>query len=287
MRIGIKHIAILVVALMNLGFGSGNNDLEESEIKGKVKSITAYKESKVLFGDTSKSSRILKDVLLFNRFGNLSESYRYYTDGSIDSKTNYKHDNKGNKSEGSGFTGDGSLDFKTTFKYDKKGNKIEESRYNSDGSLSQKEIYKYDKDGNKIEWIWFIVDGNLKDPHYKTLYKYNEYGHLVKENIIAFSHKLVGMYPQDMNSYILYEYDRKGNKVEKNEHNYDGSLLMQLTYKYDKYGNMIEKDGVKNLDRSVGKFVYKHDKIGNVIKKISYTNGIPKSITEYEYEYYK
>lgn len=58
------------------------------------------------------------------------------------------------------------------------------------------------------------------------------------------------------------KYDEKGNKIESNEYNSDGSLYSKWTYKYE------------------------FDKQGNWIKRIDFKDEIPEFILEREYEYY-
>ena len=58
------------------------------------------------------------------------------------------------------------------------------------------------------------------------------------------------------------KYDEKGNKIESNRYNSDGSLYIKWTYKYE------------------------FDKQGNWIKRIDFKDEIPEFILEREYEYY-
>ena len=62
---------------------------------------------------------------------------------------------------------------------------------------------------------------------------------------------------------VQYKYDEKGNKIEENRYESDGSLDNKWTYKYE------------------------FDKQGNWIKRIDFENKIAKFILEREYEYYK
>ena len=58
------------------------------------------------------------------------------------------------------------------------------------------------------------------------------------------------------------KYDEKGNNIEVNWYNSDGSLASKWTYKYE------------------------FDKQGNWIKRIDFKDEIPEFILEREYEYY-
>ena len=84
--------------------------------------------------------------------GNKIEYNGYNPNGSLNSKTKYKYDDKGNIVEYNRYNSDGSLDIRYIDKYDDKGNIIEENRYNSDGSLDYKYTYKYEYD-EKYNWI--------------------------------------------------------------------------------------------------------------------------------------
>jgi len=91
---------------------------------------------------------------------------------------------------------------------------------------------------------------------------------------------------------IQFKYDEKGNKIEWDWYNSDGSLRSKWTYKYDEKGNMIFEENEYFFDDSLSlmnrrTYTYKYDKLGNWIKKIEFENEIPSFIVEREYEYYK
>ena len=80
----------------------------------------------------------------------------------------------------------------------------------------------------------------------------------------------------------------KGNMIERNEYNADGSLSSKQTYKYDVKGNKIEgkhyiADGILS-----DKYTYKceFDAMGNWIKKTIINDDKPKDLTERVIEYY-
>ena len=84
------------------------------------------------------------------------------------------------------------------------------------------------------------------------------------------------------------KYDDKGNKIECNEYNSDGSLDWKRTSKYDDKGNEIEWNAYNSDGSLDSKFTYKYefDKKGNWIKRIDFENEIAEFILEREYEYY-
>ena len=85
-------------------------------------------------------------------------------------------------------------------------------------------------------------------------------------------------------------YDKKGNIIEENDYDSDGSLNSKTTYKYDEKGNKIEEndyDSDGRLDsKTTYKYKYEYDKNNNWTQKIQYRNTIPNIITERIIEYY-
>ena len=63
-----------------------------------------------------------------------------------------------------------------------------------------------------------------------------------------------------------YKYDDKGNKIELNYFNSDGSLFLKSTSKYDDKGNKIELNGFNPDGRLSSKSTYKYDDKDNLIE---------------------
>ena len=83
-------------------------------------------------------------------------------------------------------------------------------------------------------------------------------------------------------------YNEKGNKIEVNGYNPDGSLYSKTTYKYDEKGNKIEKNIDGSVDRLGYKYTYKYDEKGNTIEQNIYYHGSrPAENYSYKYEYDK
>ena len=103
------------------------NDLETSNLLGKVKSVTEQTFNSV-------------------------ERYRIWEKERSFDEAIYTYDQKGNRIEEAYYDSDGSLRSKSIYAYDEKGNCIEWAIYNSDGSLNNKNAYIYEIDpiGN---WI--------------------------------------------------------------------------------------------------------------------------------------
>ena len=146
------------------------------------------------------------------------------------------------------------------------------------------EIY-YDENGNKIKICRYDYD----DLSYKYTHKYDEKGNIVEDN----------SYDSDgsLSSKHTYKYDEKGNIVEDNNYNFDGRLFdSKTTYKYDEKGNMIEEtyydsDGIpdyKYTYKYKSKYTckYEYDKNNNWTQQVTYENNKPTQIKERIIEYY-
>ena len=105
---------------------------------------------------------------------------------------------------------------------------------------------------------------------------YNEKGNKIEVN---------GYNPDgSLYSKTTYKYDEKGNKIEKNTYKYDGSLNYKTTYKYDEKGNKIEKNNYYYSGRLDSKTTYKYDEKGNNIEEnIYYYDGYGYKTT-YKYD---
>ena len=69
-----------------------------------------------------------------------------------------------------------------------------------------------------------------------------------------------------------YKYDDKGNIIESNSFNPDGSLSFKYTCKYDDKGNQIESNSFNPDGNLVDKYTYKYDDKGNKIE-LNYFNS--------------
>ena len=109
---------------------------------------------------------------------------------------------------------------------------------------------------------------------------YNEKGDRIEEN----------HYNSDgsLDYKVTYKYDENGNKIEGNIYFSDGSLLEKYTYKYDEKGNIIEKNRYNSNGSLDEKYTYKYeyDKNNNWIQQVVYENNKPIGIKERIIEYY-
>ncbi|MDO5498015.1 MAG: hypothetical protein Q4F45_09060, partial [Alistipes sp.] len=67
-----------------------------------------------------------------------------------------------------------------------------------------------------------------------------------------------------------YTFNQRGDVVEYEEYNSDGSLDWKDLYKYDSAGNMIEEAKYFSDGILIGKDLYKYDSAGNMIEIAEY-----------------
>lgn len=233
------------------------NDLQEANLKGKVKSVREIdyeaiqeagqiKKGKVLEGAESEVSNVLTS---YNEQGYLV-GREYYNFG-YSLKISYKYDAEGSMVEESQYNSDGKLDSQTLYKYkyDEKGNVVEKVRSDAEGNLDSKITYRYDNKGNLVEEKWYYPDGTLS---WHLTYRYNDKGYKVEE---------ITNSVEQSPSKITYKYDDKGSNTEREEYFYNSGLV--------RYKNQ-----------------YEYDSYGNWIKRIKYVDGTLSIITERTIEYY-
>ena len=105
---------------------------------------------------------------------------------------------------------------------------------------------------------------------------FNEKGNKLEENSFNSDGSL--------NSKYTYKYDDKGNKIESNLFNSDGRFSGMLTYKYDDKGNQIEANSFNSDGSLFSKYTYKYDDKGNQIEK-NYFNSDGRLFYKYTYKY--
>lgn len=308
-----KAFVLLFIVLI-LSFSSENkqqNDLERSNLKGKVKTLRQISYHAIdKFGEITKGdidgSGILAPGEYYNKYndkGFLTESIAKYFDGdTLIFQEIYTYDGYGNEIEIYQSNSEGEIG-KETHKYDDKGNPIELNRYYPVDSLEAtwRYTYKYDDNDNIIEETTYTngsSEGRL------VTYTYDDKDNLTEVSVYT----TVGI----LHWKNTYKYDDKGNETEMNSYSYDGSLSWKEISKYDDNGNKIESnrfnpyatdfkyiykyDDKNNLieehtyyDGSLSKYeIYKYDydKKNNWIKQIHFIDGIPKYIIERQIEYY-
>ena len=127
--------------------------------------------------------------------------------------------------------------------------------------------------------------GEIEKDYLSSKYtdKYDEKGNVIEENKYNADGSLRSFRPK-----TTYKYDENGNKIEENWYN-AGSLRYEFTYKYDEKGNKIEESWY-NADGSLdAKYKSKYDEKGNEIEKNYYryyrAEGSLSSKTTYKFEF--
>ena len=124
------------------------------------------------------------------------------------------------------------------------------------------------------------LKGKVKSITENTYEAVDKFGQIEKGDILVDSS---AVYTDDGHFKI---YNEKGNKIEENYYNSNGSLIYKNTYKYDEKGNKIEENYYNSNGRLDSKYTYEYDKNNNWTQRIKYKNTIPYSITERIIEYY-
>ena len=161
---------------------------------------------------------------------------------------------------------------------EKKNDLTEENLKGKVKSITENTYEAVNKFG-QIEKGDILVDSSAvytDDGHFKI---YNEKGNKIEENYYNSNGSLI--YKN------TYKYDEKGNMIEDNFYDSnDGSLIYKNTYKYDEKGNKIEEYHYDEDGKFNYKYTYKYDEKGNNIEKNNYdSNG--KLDSKYTYEYDK
>ena len=159
---------------------------------------------------------------------------------------------------------------------EKKNDLTEENLKGKVKSITENTYEAVDKFG-QIEKGDILVDSSAvytDDGHFKI---YNEKGNKIEENYYNSNGSLIYK--------TTYKYDEKGNKIEENYYNSNGRLYSKTTYKYDEKGNKIEEYHYDEDGKFNYKYTYKYDEKGNNIEKNNYdSNGRLDSKYTYEYD---
>ena len=131
-----------------------------------------------------------------------------------------------------------------------------------------------------VEKFGQIEKGDMLNTYFTIFTIYNKKGNTIEENDYNSDGSLF--------SKFTYKYDEKGNIIEKNDYDSDGRLDYKTTYKYDEKGNMIEATYYNSDGRLSSKTTYKYDEKGNTIEENDYNSDSSlNSKTTYKYKYDK
>jgi hypothetical protein len=200
-------LTLLFVILYNFSFSQCKSDLENENLKGKVKII---QEKSISVRDSAYNIMGVFISIYDDKGKTLSYIFPNLRNESLENKTIFEFNKKGYKVRENRFNIDGKLDKYLTFKNDSRGNVIKESYFNLDGSLINYRLFKYNSTCDNIEFKTFLSDGRLTD-WYKYIFKDG----LVVESVNKMdstSSKLT--YDNHNNNIKLIGYDKLG--IEKN-----------------------------------------------------------------------
>lgn len=275
-----KYLIIIILSSLsciniysqNLNNDSVINDLKNDELRGKVKSVIfkVFNFDEIYKGNLEKFN-----YYFYNEDERYTEIFEYLSDSSLLSREIFKYDKKGNLIEKKEFGYNDSIKNKSIYTYNQNGLLTEEDFYwvdifkyyngdttqefqnNSKLELRYKTIYKYDDKGHLLEEIVNNSDSSL---YYKHKYKYDDKGRLI-EDILKYK--------------TVYKYDNNGDTIEYLYYDLDGSLYRKEICEYNKKRNLIKK----NIENET--WIYKYNRKGIRLKVEMYVDGKLKYIEKY------
>lgn len=125
------------------------------------------------------------------------------------------------------------------------------------------------------------LKGKVKSVHHIIYEAIEKFGEITKGEEVEYS-----SFSNDSN--VSNVFDDKGNMIEDNNYNSDGSLITKWISKYDDKGNMIESNEYNSDGSFSCKYTYKYefDSHDNWVKQIEYFDNKSDTITERTIEYY-
>lgn len=139
-------------------------------------------------------------------------------------------------------------------------------------SFTGKKIYnslsEYELKGKVRSVTEFVSDTSTRGTHVDTVvYLFDKMGNLLSKK------QRGGDFDSLFDGKWSYSYNDRGNKVQENIHNLDGSISWTLFFNYDKAGANIESRRYTADGHMMEKYVYTFDQKGNRIKGVSTNLG--------------
>ena len=190
------------------------------------------------------------------------------------------------------------------YDFNKQGMITERRKYIS-GELSHRFTFTYDDDLNTLNKKYFNSSGNLvAESKYENIH--NESGDLIEEKEFMTGKNLNNNWTHKFfknqneikrieyigeRAYRIYEYfyDKKGNLLQENYNNPDGTIFMKTLTEYDK-GYVIKVSNMDSKDNLIYVNKYKYldfDNQNNWTTVLIGGDEKSKNIMEVEIEYYK
>lgn len=274
-----EHFSLEMAVFILRGSKSNkkNNDLDEYNLSGKVKSVISFTYSpeehygNIEIGEIKR--RYNYEEVTFNRNGNKIEEKPHHKNNKPTEKELHKHTGKRSEKTSTSKT---KLTHKYENKYDDNGNVIEEIIYNTDGNLIAKGLLKYNYRQDVIEAVKYDSGGK---PQKKLQFKYDNDGNLIE-----------GIEYDPYGKCIMklrFKYDENGKIINFSQYDSFEILSFKNIFKYDKKGNLFElKSDLYGEGKINSKIQYKYDNEGNWIKLIKFDQGEIINIKERKIEYF-
>jgi len=264
--IRIKFLLILILLIVGFKTLAQKNDLQRDHLKGKVRLIKSYTNSKLVRSHTYNAAGFITSTKL----------YCSGTGDKICSHDTSIFDVKGNKIK--------NIDdsFITERKFDSENNLIEEIQLLAyTKTVSNKLNYKYiNSKLVKSEQTKYQFNSKVVDFTIVTEFTYNSNGNLIEDDN---THTVNGY---TTHYKTLYEYNKDRNLIKQLKSNARGEIVDTQTYKYDTVKNKIEYNLhlVCNHANNGYNEYYKYDSNRHLIE-ISHYNLIGKLIYKDAYGY--
>ncbi len=141
------------------------------------------------------------------------------------------------------------------------------------GGENFKDTYTYDSNGYLSEWN---LSGSDAGPFNKFVFKHDNRGNQIESE----------QYNTEGSMLLknTFQYNSEGYLIEWNNMNPDGSLIQRVTYKNDQKGNQVESDYYDQDGSLSSKNTFKYDTRGNQLESNSY-NATGSFLYKYSYKY--
>lgn len=271
---------MLFICLFQFQFlisASPKTDLMKWELKGRVKELT---ETKFSLGNVMQKTR---NIVWFNKQGNIREELEYDSKGKYIGKTSYKYNSKQQLIEQKVFYSDGSLASSKSFRYSADNKLVSEDEFTKGENPNENR-------NRKINYHYVASDSGM------ITNRVDAFGRLVSKSVTTntlLSKITEYKYNTDDSLFVKYtfRYDNKENLIESCYYSADGNLDMKDTYIYNEKQQLKEKIGYlsKNIILKLPirqTFAYNlHNDLEEVLEYNA--NGSLAAIISYEYVYDK
>ena len=226
-------ICRFILIILLLAFAGQVGIFSQEKVKGGFKECIVY-HYYIKDGKIDSSSKQKTEINKYDDNGNLIE-FTYYLpeNGSFWSKSIFKYDCNENILEQIGYYSNDSIKYIHRYKYDVNGNLIEEYEHDFEFDLmNHKRIYNYNSKGNISEIKDLEYDNQfLKLDH--RIFNYNDDGYLIEMKDFDCDDSLKKLH--------VFNYDKKGNKINYSWFSIESLNGYDETYKYDEKNNIIEE----------------------------------------------